>query len=674
MRPEKHERHILLNGLQLKCGICDNNLDEAEKIVALAGNKSTTALHKGFLNPFGTDTWEQQRAHKVLIDEKWLLCRVQEYDCHAFHGSQARRYGCAFHEGCFQVFVRHYPEYDGGESGGGGAELLDRLWQACVWARVPWTGARVPELRLVPARKSAWKFLGTFVSCAAQCGMAWLGELPEPVVVSIMEMVPRECEFWRCVAALDMARRLAVQPGRRLRTVPLNWLVSWERGEAPVLATEEQVEALPSLVRLTVDVDGVRKFERLATRPAFTTKRYDDRAFVIDEEGRFGVAVVHLKNDRLQLAMLNDMEEPGLAVWDTPTPPDLSRCSVRPVRSNSAMRYHTIDLGTVTGLTFFHIGRDILAIHAHCRTRPCAMETFETLSNMHQRVKKYIHWIYVPLPQQDTILSCSPLVDRSNIHNKTARVNIMFRTLLSGEFTVGRYKPSWHDAQHNVHKTATYSFLLNDPKHPPTTLIYSNGPSREGTGASPVVPYSGAYDRDQVTTTLAEPETYPLPEKDEYREHSEASLENVWRARVYYGTSILKNSLPGRVAGLLLFYRNGGQRALGECRIGVDPFTTFDEPERIAFAYTYVNEFPVGVNIRFEPCVRARGQEPRPTEEDEEAWSKAAWAAEKWFRYEMKGRLAFWFSYSEYSHASVEIIGGRTVEEEVERGNGEGGG
>jgi hypothetical protein len=97
--------------------------------------------------------------------------------------------------------------------------------------------------------------------------------------------------------------------------------------------------------------DGLRKFERLAARPAFARERYDGRTFVIEEKSRFGLAVVHFKvcpvlryqrcgfrsdkqqKDRLLLAMLDDMEEPGFDVWDTPNPPDLSLCPVRPIRS-----------------------------------------------------------------------------------------------------------------------------------------------------------------------------------------------------------------------------------------------------------------------------------------------------------------------------------------------------
>jgi hypothetical protein len=92
------------------------------------------------------------------------------------------------------------------------------------------------------------------------------------------------------------------------------------------------------------------------------------------------------------------------------------------------MRNHTVDLGSITGLTFLQTGRRILGIHAHSRTRPCAMETWQTLEKSHQRDRKYLRWCYVPLPSQDTILSCGPLVDRTNIRSESGRMNMMVST------------------------------------------------------------------------------------------------------------------------------------------------------------------------------------------------------------------------------------------------------
>jgi hypothetical protein len=115
-----------------------------------------------------------------------------------------------------------------------------------------------------------------------------------------------------------------------------------------------------------------------------------------------------------------------------------------------------------------------------------------------------------------------------------------------------------------------------------------------------------------ATTILAEPESYPLPSKHEYLEYSEAPLENVRRARVYYRNASDEDDHhpPGSTVGLLLFYRNGGQRALGDCRIGLDPFVTFDGPARIWFAHMNQEGGRRGVKIWFE--------EARPAEENQE--------------------------------------------------------
>ena len=51
-------------------------------------------------------------------------------------------------------------------------------------------------------------------------------------------------------------------------------------------------------------------------------------------------------------------------------------------------------------------------------------------------------------------------------------------------------------------------------------------------------------------------------------------------------------------------------------------------------------------------------------EEDKELLARATG---QWFRYEMKGKLGFWF---ECAQARAEIIRGRVVEEEVERKDG----
>ena len=51
-----------------------------------------------------------------------------------------------------------------------------------------------------------------------------------------------------------------------------------------------------------------------------------------------------------------------------------------------------------------------------------------------------------------------------------------------------------------------------------------------------------------------------------------APAKNITRADVYY------DRRNGYCKGLLLKYANGAQRAVGQCRIGIDPFKAYEEP------------------------------------------------------------------------------------------------
>jgi hypothetical protein len=174
------------------------------------------------------------------------------------------------------------------------ADPLDRFWQASIWGRVPWSGARVPALRL--SLRPVWHFLDTFIYCTERCGLH-LGHLPQVVVGSILECLPRQEYFWRYLTAIDLARRLSATAPQPLRIVPLNRLVSWERGAPPQVASEESVDldSLAPVIRLTMDLDGLKKVERLSSRPQFKHQRFDDHLFLVEREAAFGVTIAYFK-------------------------------------------------------------------------------------------------------------------------------------------------------------------------------------------------------------------------------------------------------------------------------------------------------------------------------------------------------------------------------------------
>ncbi|KAF5580731.1 hypothetical protein FPANT_9223 [Fusarium pseudoanthophilum] len=63
-----------------------------------------------------------------------------------------------------------------------------------------------------------------------------------------------------------------------------------------------------------------------------------------------------------------------------------------------------------------------------------------------------------------------------------------------------------------------------------------------------------------------------------------APAKNVTRADVYY------DRRNGHCKGLLLQYANGAQRAIGQCRVGIDPFKAYEEPSWFCFRNIFDSE------------------------------------------------------------------------------------
>ncbi|KAH6632406.1 hypothetical protein F5144DRAFT_490973 [Chaetomium tenue] len=265
-----------------------------------------------------------------------------------------------------------------------------------------------------------WTFSGRRVHGAVFPGSAppsrryGLDSLPQVVIGTILERVSRDDCFWRYVTAMHMAQSLSMVTERPLRIIPLSWLVSWERGSPPKVASEEAAEGLARFIRFTIDRDGMSKFERMSGRPQFNRERFDDKVFVVEREDVFGASLAMFK--------VGENEWP---VWDTLTPPDLARCLVKPERPLSMLRYHSIDLASVTGITFFIYDRGILGIHGHSRARPYAMESYRFHQKTIRNLGTYCAWVYVPLPPGDTLRAlgeCRLHVDSSDTFERPSRI------------------------------------------------------------------------------------------------------------------------------------------------------------------------------------------------------------------------------------------------------------
>ncbi len=93
---------------------------------------------------------------------------------------------------------------------------------------------------------------------------------------------------------------------------------------------------------------------------------------------------------------------PGaLYVWNVPIPPPLGQCRFLPPSLPVSGRLHAVELAGCTGITFFMRG-GTYAVHGHTRAAPSAERTYHRLE---RRRREPVAWVYVPLPQEDRLLS-----------------------------------------------------------------------------------------------------------------------------------------------------------------------------------------------------------------------------------------------------------------------------
>lgn len=115
---------------------------------------------------------------------------------------------------------------------------------------------------------------------------------------------------------------------------------------------------------------------------------------------------------------------------------------------------------------------------------------------------------------------------------------------------------------------------------------------------------------------------------------SSAPLDGVVLLQIY------SDAETGLCRGILAEYSNGSQRALGECRIGVDPVCTYKNPACLCF--TQVTRKRPGTSIELKGIKVSSSYQPEH-KHDEVGWSC----------FPMRGTLQLWFTNQQ---SSLEVI------------------
>lgn len=136
----------------------------------------------------------------------------------------------------------------------------------------------------------------TFFEAAKELGISsGLRRLPVEVIDSIYHYLKGSL-FCRYITVLSFTQEVSEAAQKQgMFSFPLGQVLKWERGGQPAL--EIPAANLPFFIRLTIDARGIRQVEGLAQLPTATNaiQRYDDKAFVILEEGSLRGIIAHFK-------------------------------------------------------------------------------------------------------------------------------------------------------------------------------------------------------------------------------------------------------------------------------------------------------------------------------------------------------------------------------------------
>ncbi|KAI1502077.1 hypothetical protein F5X99DRAFT_380534 [Biscogniauxia marginata] len=464
-----------------------------------------------------------QHGHNITRVDGFLLCRYP--DCKKCAASPEF---IPVHYECFEIFRKRCSIE--------GSGALYRLWTIIAWKN-PWR--RAPPVYLENDRLLD---LESFKTIAQMCGLSQLCEFP-PELLWIVQGYSQHASLWRATSALRLATFVSVTDSEPLITMPLDDVSSWKRGEKP-----ECVSSRLGVIRLTIDCDGIKRVERLSCCPAYAGESNNRFAFIVEEGKSHSGLVARFKYGLLRLKLPPDRQ--CLPIWNTPAPPNLSLCREYPAEIPSWQRFFAVEVNNIAGITFFFSSGQLFGIHVHHSKESCAISTYQRFSN---RRRRGVVWVYLPITKSD------PLLMLGTRKSSQLGFSILVRTQKVGDIVLG---PQNSDS-------VTDRYLGHCA---PITLIYAE-PREERP-----VPFIGAY----CKLPSVSPKRVQLPEAvqrplGENAYFSWALLKGVSSAQVFYDEN------RKYCKGIIFHYRNGGCRAVGQCRLHVDPTERVFQPQGLCF-------------------------------------------------------------------------------------------
>ncbi|ETS03492.1 hypothetical protein M419DRAFT_50070, partial [Trichoderma reesei RUT C-30] len=413
--------------------------------------------------------------------------------------------------------------------------LLRRLLQVASW-RTPWRGAR-PLLLPTNVDKPRLN------AVAGHLGLQKLAALPVELA-DIIHHHSADSLLWRAISAWRLAEHLAGMRNdeRQSQVMWLREMLSWERGGELVTG---QPQALPPIVRVTIDSDGIACVERLSGQPPYVPGSHKRLAYIVasvDDESLRNVRA-ELAHGQLRLHLPADVPVPH--IWNTPAPPLLSSCRLHGSASNNWSRLFAVGPESMRGITFFYSRGRLCDIHIHYPEGPSAQSTYELMS---RGLQQDVSWLYLPISKGDrlTVLGVRP--------RDTRPACILVQSEKAGDVIIGPHGS--YPTQHCQGSGGPLTFIYGEPKRG---------------GATPRVQLVGTYCRASTSSTEGLPDNFPLDKFEPSPVSDGAILEEVYFSWAplegVASTVVFRDQDTGYCKGILFRYLNGGSRAIGECRL-----------------------------------------------------------------------------------------------------------
>ncbi|KAL7922289.1 hypothetical protein ACQKWADRAFT_84373 [Trichoderma austrokoningii] len=618
-----------LSGVHIRihnqCGACGQLFKYNEYgIISINRNGSSIEVFNAFQFSGYYYAWENNYRRVRGLDE--IFCKNPNcYTCRTKDNS------ITVHADCFHLFLQRCVVKDIEDGPARKKEIYRRLWLAGR-KRYAWRG--MPALNFMSST-ALERPPPEMIS--EMCGFRRLF-LPE--VAQLIQHHSQSHHLWRFCSVLKLLQDLESAESLESATYPLAKVLSWSRGEEPILVQDGQEHLAGPFVELQIDGRGVMSIERISKVATNTDGEMPASSFV------FAVEPVEKLGDakmEFELGMCHLHVDPEkISIWSTPAIAQHKELEAR--ETGRYKRFNSISLNPdcCTGISFFMRNHCIVDILAHSTRYPAThVEKFKYMGAMfNSSADDGVAWIYMPLTAKDEITAIRA---RTQVTPEAPHY-FTFYTKTGKRIAVGTpYRETRIEGQvSRLGKDEVYTLEKDSHRH--LNLLYSIPAFGQLTLIRPdaEIVTDGDADDQYTASVIDTPPTITslflgprgvssslLPKAF----FSSAPLEGILNVHVF--------GMWGFCKGILIEYEDGSKRALGQCRLGLDDVQSWHRPLSMHFV-------SAGYERNVCDLVREtrKSSSAQVTFDSESSHITEDGSLEENY-YELKGRLNFWFTYNE---------------------------